>query len=185
MSTKKILINLFHPRMNRSRGSKALLEAVKDLPNVTVRDQYAEYPDFKIDAAREQELLKDHDVIVFQHPMFWLNSPSLMKEWQDVVLEKGFAFPPGDGDELAGKVWQTVVTTGGPAEGYTKEGPFLADFDDILIPFRLTAQYCSMQWQTPFAVSSVMPADDAYMRAISDEDLQKKCAEYRSLLKSF
>ncbi len=185
MSDKKILINLFHPRFEQSRGNKAMIEAVSDLPNVTVRDMYAENPDCKIDVAKEQELLLAHDVIVFQFPLFWLSTPALMKEWQDNVLTKGFAFPPGTGDKLQGKIWQTAITTGGPAEGYTKEGPFKADFEDILIPLRLTATYSSMLWQPVFSIGSVMPADDQYMRAITEEELQEKTAEYRTLLEAF
>ncbi len=185
MADKKILINLFHPRMEQSRGNKAMIDAVRDLPNVTIHDMYAEYPDFKINVAREQELLLAHDVIVFQHPLFWISSPALCKEWQDTVLTKGFAFPPGEGDQLAGKIWQTALTTGGPAEGYTKAGPFKADFEDMLIPFRLTAVYCSMKWQPPFTISSVMPEGDTWMRAITEEQLQKETARYRALLESF
>lgn len=184
MSEKKILINLFHPNLDQSRGNKALLTAASKLPNVTIRNLYTEYPDFKVNAAVEQELLLAHEIIVFQHPMYWLSSPALMKQWQDTVLEKGFAFPPGEGDKLAGKIWQSVVTVGGPKEGYTKDGPFQADFDDILLPFRLTATYCSMQWQTPFTITSVMPEDDAGMRAITQEELQAKVTEYIALLES-
>jgi len=185
MSLKKILINVFHPRMEQSRGNQAMLDAVRDLPNVTIRDQYAEYPDFKIDAAKEQEILLEHDVIVFQFPLFWLSTPSLMKEWQDTVLTKGFAFPPGEGDQLAGKIWQTATTTGGPDEGYTREGPFKANLDDIFIPLRLTATYSSMEWKPVFAIGSVMPEDDAWMRAATAEELDKETARYRALLESF
>ncbi|MCP4292311.1 MAG: glutathione-regulated potassium-efflux system ancillary protein KefG [bacterium] len=185
MADKKILINIFHPRMEQSRGNKAMMDAAKELPNVTVRNLYEEYPDFKIDVAKEQKLLLENDVIVFQHPLFWLSSPALLKEWQDTVLEKGFAFPPGQGDKLAGKIWQTAVTAGGPTEGYTKEGPFQADFEDILIPFRLTATYSSMQWQPAFAICSVMAEDDQWMRAITAEELDAEAARYKALLQSF
>ena len=185
MANKKILINVFHPNMEHSRGNKALIEAVQDMPNVTIRDMYEEYPDFQINAASEQGILLAHDVIIFQHPLYWLSSPALLKQWQDTVLEKGFAFPPGKGDKLAGKIWQTVLTVGGPEEGYAKEGPFQADFEDILIPFRLTATYCSMKWQPVFAVTSVMPEDAPGMRAITEDELQAKTAEYRTLLESF
>ncbi len=185
MSDKKILINLFHPNMEQSRGNKALIEAAEDLPNVTIRDMYEEYPDFQINAASEQSILTAHDVIIFQHPLYWLSGPALLKQWMDTVLEKGFAFPPGKGDKLAGKTWQTVLTVGGPEEGYTKEGPFKADFEDIMIPFRLSSMYCSMKWNPVFAVCAVMAEDDPYMRAITEEELQVKTAEYRALLESF
>ena len=161
------------------------MEAVAGIPNVTIRDMYAEYPDFKVDLAKEQELLLANDVIVFQFPLFWLSSPALMKEWQDTVLTKGFAFPPGDGDKLTGKIWQTAVTSGGPDEGYTKEGPFKADLNDIFIPMRLTATYCSMEWQPVFSIGSVMPVGDAWMRAITAEELVKATDSYKELLESF
>jgi hypothetical protein len=32
------------------------------------------YPDFQIDADAEQALLAEHDVIVFQHPVYWYNT---------------------------------------------------------------------------------------------------------------
>ena len=185
MSDKKILINVFHPNLEQSRGNKALIEAVKDLSNVTIRNMYEEYPDFQINAASEQSILTAHDVIIFQHPLYWLSGPALLKQWMDTVLEKGFAFPPGDGDKLAGKIWQTVITVGGPEEGYTKEGPFKADFEDIFIPYRLSATYCSMKWNPVFAVTSVMPENDAWMRAITEEELLAKTAEYKALLESF
>lgn len=35
-----------------------------------VHDLYATYPDFHIDADAEQALLAEHDVIVFEHPVF-------------------------------------------------------------------------------------------------------------------
>jgi glutathione-regulated potassium-efflux system ancillary protein KefG len=185
MPAKKILINLFHPDLHNSRGNRALLDAVSDLPNVTIRDMFEEYEDCEINAASEQGILKAHDVIIFQHPLFWLSTPALMKKWQDTVLEKGFAFPPGKGTQLEGKLWQSVITTGGAEMVYTKEGPFKATFEEILLPLRLTAEYCSMVWQPVFAVSSVMPTDDEHSRAISEDELQAKADEYRKLLLSF
>jgi Flavodoxin-like fold len=61
------------------------------------------YPDFHINVAREQELLTLHDVIVFQHPLYWYSYPAILKEWQDLVLESGFAFGHM-GTRLAGKL---------------------------------------------------------------------------------
>ncbi|MFI1921440.1 MULTISPECIES: NAD(P)H-dependent oxidoreductase [unclassified Streptomyces] len=46
------------------------MDAVRDLAHVTVHDLYATYPDFRIDAEAERALPAEHDVIVFQHPVF-------------------------------------------------------------------------------------------------------------------
>ncbi|MEV5533828.1 NAD(P)H-dependent oxidoreductase [Streptomyces prunicolor] len=65
----KVLLDVGHPHLSQSTANKALVDAVRDLAHVTVHDLYATYPDFQIDAAAEQTLLAEHDVIVFQHPV--------------------------------------------------------------------------------------------------------------------
>ena len=62
-----------------------------------------------------------HDVIVFQHPLFWYSSPSIIKEWEDLVLEYGFAYGAA-GTRLRGKLCLTAITTGGPPEAYDRLG---------------------------------------------------------------
>ncbi len=48
-----------------------------------------------IDIPREQALLREHEVIVFQHPLYTYSCPALLKEWLDRVLSRGFASGPG------------------------------------------------------------------------------------------
>ena len=45
----KVLIILAHPRFEDSYINKLLIDSVNDLPQVTIRDLYEEYPDFNID----------------------------------------------------------------------------------------------------------------------------------------
>ena len=33
--------------------------------------------------------------IVFQHPFYWYSTPAILKEWQDLVLEHGWAYGAG------------------------------------------------------------------------------------------
>ena len=40
------------------------------MAGVTFHDLYEAYPDFEIDADREQALLTAHDLIVMQHPLY-------------------------------------------------------------------------------------------------------------------
>ena len=65
----------------------------------------------KIDVRAEQELLVSHDVIVSQHPFYWYSSPALLKEWQDLVLEHGWAYGRG-GTKLTGKILFNAITAG-------------------------------------------------------------------------
>lgn len=67
MAEKKILLLLFHPRFENSRSGKRLIKAASALNHVTIRDVYEIYPDFNIDIRAEQELLLQHDLIIWQH----------------------------------------------------------------------------------------------------------------------
>ena len=185
MSTPRILLNLFHPNIDKSRGNKILSECVRDLANVTYRDVYREYPDFKIDVKHEQQLLLDHDLIVFQHPFYWYSCPSLLKEWEDRVLEQGFAYPPGVGDKLNGKHWLTVLTTGGPDVAYRSGGFNNYTISELLRPFQQTANLCGMKWLTPVVVNSVLPSGITGFKNLSDDDIKKCAEEYREFLKQY
>lgn len=98
----KVLLVVGHPDLSRSKANAALVDAVRELAHVTVHDLYATYPDFQIDTEAEQALLAEHDVIVFQHPVFWYNTTPLFKQWQDKVFTLGWAFTmDGSASQLA------------------------------------------------------------------------------------
>ena len=44
------------------------------------------------DIAREQEKVRQADLIIFQFPMAWFSYPAILKGWLDRVLCTGFAF---------------------------------------------------------------------------------------------
>jgi putative NADPH-quinone reductase len=46
---KKTLILFAHPAIHKSRVNRAMMDAVKNLENVTFHDLYAAYPDLYID----------------------------------------------------------------------------------------------------------------------------------------
>jgi glutathione-regulated potassium-efflux system ancillary protein KefG len=112
----RVLILFAHPAPHKSRINRRLIESVKGLNNVTINDLYEEYPTFDIDVQHEQDLLLTHDIIVFQHPFYWYSSPAILKEWEDLVLEYGFAYGVG-GTKLHGKLFLTAITTGAPVPG--------------------------------------------------------------------
>ena len=89
-----------HPSIERSEVNVELLAAAQQVPGVTVVELYREYCTLQIDIDREQQRLLEHDVIVFMFPMYWYSTPPLLKEWQDLVLEYGFAYG-ADGAALA------------------------------------------------------------------------------------
>ncbi len=85
----KVLLLYAHPESQDSVANRVLLKPAIQHNNVTVHDLYARYPDFFIDTPYEQALLREHDVIVFQHPLYTYSCPALLKEWLDRVFESG------------------------------------------------------------------------------------------------
>ena len=161
----KTLFVIAHPDLANSRANKAVLAAVATLPNVTVNNLYAKYPDFKIDVAAEQALLVAHDTIVLQFPFYWYASPALLKEWVDTVWTFGFAFG-ANGTALQGKTLQLSITTGSPAAAYSPEGTNLYSLTELLRPFELTARLCKMEYEEVFAIN--------WAKRISEEELNEQ-----------
>jgi glutathione-regulated potassium-efflux system ancillary protein KefG len=149
----KVLILQAHPRLNASIVQRAMLAAVAGLDGVTLVDLYARYPDLDIDVKAEQQRLLDHDLIVLQHPFYWYSSPAIIKEWQDLVLENGWAYGPG-GTRLAGRCLMSAISTGGTQEAYRHDGRNRFEIAELLSPFNQTAYLCSMAYLAPFVIHS-------------------------------
>ena len=172
-SKKRVLINLVHPNMNESRVNKVLSEAAQKEDFVTINNLYAKYPDFKIDAKKEQQLLLENDVIVFQFPMYWLSSPALLKEWLDVVLEYNFAF--GEHYKLENKTLLIATSVGSGTAQYNKNGSNKFTVEEILNSFEATANYIKMNYAKPFVTYETF--------VISDEKLEESAKNYVEYLK--
>ncbi len=171
---RRVLVLFAHPVLERSRVNRRLLESIRDLDGVTVNDLYEEYPTLDIDVKREQDLLLANDVIVFQHPFYWYSVPAILKEWQDLVLEHGWAYGHG-GTHLRGKITFNAITTGGPETAYKKGGYNRFTIRELIAPWDQTAYLCGMRFLAPFAVH-------AALKVIRDEDLADCRADYRSLI---
>lgn len=156
----RILIVYAHRQPAGSRVNRALLQAAATLPNVTVHDLTARYPDLAIDAAYEQKLLQEHDVIVLQFPLYWYSSPAILKEWQDVALAHGFAYG-SSGDKLRGKKLMVATTAGGGADAYQAGGYNHYTLSELLRPFQALANLAGMAYQPIFSVGGVRTLDDA------------------------
>ena len=156
----EVLILFAHPAPQRSRVNRALRRAVTDMSGVTFHDLYGAYPDFMIDVAHEQRLLRGHDVIVLQHPFYWYSAPAIVKEWQDLVLQHGFAYG-ADGTALAGKTLMSAITTGGNEGSYGDAGMNRFAICDLLRPFEQTARLCGMRWLPPFIIHGTHIIEDA------------------------
>lgn len=169
----KILVLFAHPKFERSRVNKLLVEKIRKRSSVTFHDLYERYPDFNIDVVFEKELLAKHDIIIWHHPFYWYSCPPLMKQWIDVVLEFKWAYGP-EGNALKGKQALNVLTLGGSREVYCAEGRNHYTVNEFLRPFEQTARLCGMDYLPPFAVLGT--------HRLSDNDLAKYAAQYDALI---
>jgi glutathione-regulated potassium-efflux system ancillary protein KefG len=185
---KKISVLVFHPLLHNSRVNRKLLHALEGMEGVNIRNMYDIYPDFFIDVKREQALLVESDIVIWQHPLYWYSSPSLLKEWIDLVLEHGFAFGR-KGHALDGKLVLSAISTGGRKEAYMPEDAVKFSIRQLLAPFELTASLCRMHYLSPFVTHGTHLLDAGSIdRAAADyakviEALQKEAYSLEELSK--
>ena len=156
----KILILFAHPLLERSRANKALISAYQQHGACTFHDLYEEYPLFDVDIEREQQLLLEHDIIIWHHPLYWYSCPPLLKQWIDMVLTVGWAYGPG-GTALRGKKLIQVITSGGSEAVYQHDGNNRHTIQEFLRPFEQTARLCHIQYLPPFVVHGTHRLDEA------------------------
>lgn len=168
----RVLILFAHPVLERSRVQSRLARHVEHLDNITFRDLYQLYPDFEINVKKEQELLLQHDYIIWQHPFYWYSAPALIKQWLDLVLEHNWAYG-SHGNALAGKFAFNVISAGASQGVYTKEGRNRYTVREFLAPFEQTALLCKMRYLPPFVIHGThrITEGDADLFAVQYEQL--------------
>lgn len=169
----RILVLFAHPLLEKSRVHRRLLREVPELPGITVHDLYEAYPTFDIDIAREQELLLAHDLVVLQHPFYWYSTPAIVKQWEDLVLEHGWAYG-SQGTALRGKKMLSLVTTGGGAAAYRRGGYNRFTVRELLAPIEQTAALCGMEYLPPYLIQGT--------HRMSDDDIELEAGRYKQLL---
>lgn len=171
----KIVILLFHPVLHKSRVNSVLLNSIEGIEGVSYRKMYDLYPDYNIDIKEEQEVLLQNDIIVWQHPFYWYSSPSLMKEWIDLVLEHGFAYGKA-GRALEGKLLMSAISTGARREMYGAEDGVKYSFRHLLAPFEQTVGLCRMQYLPPFVTHGT--------HLLQEDQIEKSGEHYARVIKS-
>ncbi len=169
----RILILFAHPALEKSRVHRRLVRQVPELPGLTFHDLYEAYPDFAIDVPREQELLLAHDIIVLQHPFYWYSAPPIVKQWEDLVLEHGWAYG-SQGNALRGKRWLNLISAGGGATAYHREGYNRFTVRELLAPLEQTARLCKMEFLPPYVIFGT--------HRMGEAEIAIEAARYQQLL---
>lgn len=178
MSTahNRILVLFAHPSQHRSEANIPLFKASQEFEEVTTVDLYGEYPTYQIDISKEQQRLIEHDVIVFMFPMYWYSMPSLLREWQDLVLEHGFAYGE-EGNALKDKIFLCAFTAGGSSKAYHTDGYNHFTVRELLQPLEQTAYFTGMHYLPPFALFGSRTA-------VQDGRLDTHVQEWRCTLRA-
>ncbi|MDP2314543.1 MAG: NAD(P)H-dependent oxidoreductase [Pseudomonadota bacterium] len=171
----RVLVLVAHPAMHRSRVNRVLASSILGIEGVTVHDLYDAYPDFDIDVKREQALLLAHPIIVWQHPFYWYSTPAILKEWQDLVLEFGWAYGPG-GHALNGKTFLSAITTGGPDTAYQPGGYNRFTIRQLLAPIEQSMHLCGIRTLPPFVVHG--------SHRLTDADIEHSAVGYRRVIEA-
>jgi putative NADPH-quinone reductase len=171
-----IVVYFAHLDIERSVINRKLCDAVRDLPQVNFRDLHELYPEFFIDVAKEQTVLRDADLIVFQHPIYWYGAPAIFKHFLDTVLLRGFAYGP-EGTALQGKDFLLVVSTGAAAEEYQTGGIHHYPFEEFIRPIEQIVRFCGMQYLPPLVLHGG--------HSLSQDVIDAHAARYRRMLEEY
>lgn len=122
---------------------------------------------FSPELRREQDRVREADVIVFQFPLWWGGPPAILKGWLERVLAYGFAYVDGRRFEtgfLKGRRGLICVTTGGTPERFSADGVY-GEIDRVLYPVqRLALQYMGLETEEPFVCYGTPRIDEAGRR---------------------
>lgn len=147
----KTLVILSHPSIGESGSQQFLIQSVNDHDNITLHHLEREYPDGMIDVEREQNLLLQHDRIIFQFPFYWYSSPPLLKRWQDDVLTEHFAYGYR-GDKLKDKEFGLVLSIGVGEKEYETGGQEGYSISELTKPYQAVAKKTGMIYLKPFSI---------------------------------
>ncbi|USH05250.1 NAD(P)H-dependent oxidoreductase [Grimontia kaedaensis] len=172
----KVLVLFAHPSQRRSEVNAPLYKVAQSVEGVTTVDLYGEYPDYHINIDLEQKRLLEHDVVIFQFPLYWYSTPSILKEWQDLVLEYGFAYG-SKGTALRGKQFLCAITAGGMEEAYKADGFNHFKIRQLLAPMEQMACLTGMNYLAPYALFGSRTAAE-------DGKVGRHTSSYERLLKA-
>ncbi|WP_412989230.1 NAD(P)H-dependent oxidoreductase [Pediococcus siamensis] len=155
----KTLVIVAHPQLADSGTQQFLKTSLQNFSTVT---WHVLAPD--VDVAAEQALLRRHDRIIFQFPLYWYSAPALLKHWEDEVLTRNFVY--GAQHELAHKELGIVVTTGDAKREFVAGGKEDYTMSELLRPYQALAHKAQMSYLPPLPIFQFAYLTDAQKQAL-------------------
>ena len=188
-SDPRVLVVVAHPSLHSaSRVHKRWVTELEKHPDeFAVHDLYATIPAAErglvalanTTTEAERALVLKHERVVYQFPVYWYSAPALLRTWIDSVYGFGWAYggenaQPGEpGRALAGKRFACAVSAGDIEQNYRAEGTVGFTMDEVIIPFRATANYVGSACN-PHAFALYGTEQDR----LSDERLEQSVSAY-------
>jgi NAD(P)H dehydrogenase (quinone) len=124
----------------------------------------AAHDGFAATIRREQERVRQADLLILQFPLWWGAPPAILKSWFERVLAYGFAYVDArrfDSGLFRGRRALMGVTTGGTPARFGPDGVY-GEIDRVLWPVRrLTLEYMGYEVDEPFVAYGVPRVGDA------------------------
>lgn len=171
---KKTLVLFAHPYFEHSTTNVRLLECYENIPNVTFRDLYEDYPDFHIQAFRERKRIVEFERIIFHFPIIWFGLPPLLKLWIDEVFDMRW-ISEGQLNILSGKDALIITSVGGSEGNYSKEGKYKTSAESLLIGLQVSLDINNIELKKTHIIYN---ADN-----LDEEQLTVFCEELSEILK--
>ena len=140
----KTLIIIAHPEVDESSSQQFLLASANPLENVTCKILTDKLYNIK----EEQDLLANHDRIIFQFPMYWYSAPYLLKKWLDDVFTNRMI-----NGLLKNKELGLVVTMGQSEDAFGAGRVEKFTLSELFKPFEALANKCQMTYLPIFQVA--------------------------------
>ena len=170
------LLIIGHDNFKASVFNKALIDAVKDLPGLDLH-----FVGNSLDVPAEQALLLKYDRIILQSPLYWYAITAQLKNYIEKVFTFGFAY--GTAYQLSGKHFMLAITAAGHASYYQPDGLNKYTIQTLTLPIERTANYCKAHFYPHVFALHNAKAPEA--GGLSEEELNKKCLEYRQQVIEF
>ena len=138
----RTLIIIAHPNVEESSTQQFLIDSSKSIKEVNTY-----ILEEKIDKEKSLELLKNHERIIFQFPMYWYSAPFLLKKWIDLVFDDSLLT-----GSLLGKEMGIVVSLGVSEENFVSGGKEKFTLSELFRPFEALANKCQMTYLPIFSI---------------------------------
>ncbi|NVY96947.1 NAD(P)H-dependent oxidoreductase [Lactobacillus sp. DCY120] len=153
------LVIVAHPDLDASQ-SQQFLQQAGQIEGVTWHHLDAIT---NLNVAQERQLLRQHQRIILQFPLYWYAAPASLKSWQDQVLTNNFL------SSLHDKELALVVTTGLPQSAFRMGGAAHFSLDQFLLPYRAWGLQAQMKFLPTFAIYQFAYYDEiAQLQLLSD-----------------